>query len=212
MYKIATIRHRKENSLTKAALDRLLACLDQDPDGAALAYERLRQALIVFFEVRGSLHPEDETDETINRVARRLLEGQLITARSVSSYFYAVARNVWRERLAGAVSETPFPEDDLPAYSTADPVEVMEQEEERRLFERRMECLETALLELPPDEYELIMTYYQRDGRARIEARRALAEQLKISPAALRLKASRIRHKLEETVSQRLATVRRSAR
>lgn len=205
MYKIATIRHRKENGLTKETLDRLLVSLDEDTERAAGKYEQLRQALIVFFEVRGSLHPTDEADETINRVARRLLEGQMIPAPNISSYCYAVARNIWRERMAGAVSETSLPEDDAPlALASTDPMQAMEQEEERILFEQRLECLERSLRELPPDDHDLILTYYQRDGRERIEARRALAERLDLSPAALRIKASRIRSKLEEIVNLRL--------
>ena len=205
MYEVLTIQTKKDNSLNQAALDKLLARLDDDRERAAEVYERLRKAMIAFFEFRGSRNPHEDTDETINRVARRLSEGQVITTSNPASYFYAVARNVWRERLAETVTETELNED-LPSMTgrTLSPLDLLEQEEEQQIHEWRLACLEECLQELSSGDRELITAYYQGEGRAKIEARRELASRLAISISALRIKACRIRDKLEEGVSDRL--------
>ena len=69
-----------DNSLTSASFDSLLAQLGPDRESAARAYIELRRALFIFFATRGAASPDEMTDETINRVARRLSEGERITA------------------------------------------------------------------------------------------------------------------------------------
>src|SRR5262245_44437262 len=202
MSEVLTIQTKKDNSLNQAALDKLLARLDDDRERAAEAYEQLRKAMIAFFEFRGSRNPAEDSDETINRVARRLIEGQLITTPNPASYFYAVARNVWRERLAETVTETALNEDLPPETGRApSPLELMEREEEQRVNEWRLACLDECLQELSPGDRELIIAYYQGEGRTKIEARRELAARLEISISALRIKACRIRDKLEGRVN-----------
>jgi|SRR5262245_34484587 len=201
MYEVLTIQTKKDNNLNQAALNKLLARLDDDCERAAEAYERLRRAMIAFFEIRGSRNPYEDTDETINRVARRLCEGQEITASNPASYFYAVARNIWRERLAETFTETALNEELPPETGRApSPLELMEREEERLVNEWRLTCLEECLQELSPEDHQLIIAYYQGEGRAKIDARRKLAARLGISISALRIKACRIRDKLEERV------------
>src|SRR5262245_16362659 len=140
---VPATRIKKDNSLTQTSLDQLLTRLDADRERAAAAYEQLRRALIAFFEFRGSRDPYDDTDQTINRVARRLNEGQVITASNPASYFYAVARNIWRERLAETFTETALNEELPPETGRApSPLELMEREEERLVNEWRLTCLE----------------------------------------------------------------------
>src|SRR5262249_44156616 len=147
--------------------------------------------------------PYDDTDQTINRVARRLNEGQAITASNPASYFYAVARNLWRERPAGPFTETAV-DGNLPPEAGADPTPppLPERGGGGRTPERRLACLEKCLQRLSTKEHELIITYYQGEGRAKIEARRRLANHLAISAGTLRLKACRIRSKLENGVNR----------
>src|SRR5262245_65972612 len=91
-----------DNSLTPASFDSLLAQLGPDRESAARAYLELRRALFIFFATRGAASPDEMADETINRVARRLSEGERITTENPSNYFYGVARNVWREKIGRA--------------------------------------------------------------------------------------------------------------
>ncbi len=191
---------KKDWVLTSDALDRLLTFLDHDRDRAAEKYEGLRQMLIMFFDRRRVSSPEDQTDETINRVARRLSEGEEITA-SPNTYFYAVARNVWRELLAkpelirSSIDELPRAR--LPADDPAALGDVMAARVKK---ERMLDCLEQCLSELPVDSSELLVSYYRGDKSARIKSRKELAERLGIPLNALRIRACRLRDKLEHCV------------
>ena len=156
--------------------------------------------LIMFFERRRVSSPEDQTDETINRVARRLSEGKEITA-SPNAYFYGVARNVWREPLAKPdlvrASIEELPQARVPAHDPAALRDVMAGRVKR---ERMLDCLEKCLAELPADSSELLLSYYRGDNSARIQSRKQLAEGLGIPLNALRIRACRLRDKLEHCV------------
>src|SRR5262249_1512637 len=102
---------------------------------------------------------------------------------------------------------TTLNEDLPPEISRAlSPLDLMEQEEERQQYEWRLACLEKCLQELSPEDRKLITTYYQGEGRAKIEMRRELAAQFAISVSALRIRACRLRSKLEERVNHCLRT------
>jgi DNA-directed RNA polymerase specialized sigma24 family protein len=60
-----------------------------------------------------------------------------------------------------------------------------------------MECIRSCTKRLPPDERDLILHYYDSAGRDQQEQRKQLAARLELSPAALRLRAFRIRRALE---------------
>src|SRR5437868_5161996 len=94
---------KKDWTLTREAFEQLLAALDPDRERAGLRYENIRRKLIEFFEARGSNSPADNADETINRVARRLDEGERV--QDLSAYFYGVARLLLKETLRGLGKE-----------------------------------------------------------------------------------------------------------
>ena len=191
----------KDWVLTQDAFDGLLSSLDADRERAAERYEALRRALTTYFEFRDVAAPEELADETINRVARRLSEGKEIYAGNPSSYFYGVARNVWREQLA-APGKVVSSVDDLPPGRAAaeDPFEASARRAERDAHERRLECLEGCLGGLKADERVLITDYYQGEKDVKIRNRKALAGRLDIPPGALRIRACRLRARLEECV------------
>src|SRR5215471_13055556 len=81
--------------LTKSALEKLLGSLSDKPELAAERYEDLRRLLCKFFEWRGASFPEECTDETLNRVARKLEQG--LSIQNISSYSYGIARLVFLE-------------------------------------------------------------------------------------------------------------------
>jgi RNA polymerase sigma factor (sigma-70 family) len=189
--------------LNQEALDALLASLDPDRERAGTRYEQVRHGLITFFECRGSATPEDHADDTINRVARRLREGQSIQAEKPESYFYGVARNVLREHWeARARGPIPLEGQSGAALQSADPRQHEEQWSERQSKERRLDCLERCLEECAPKERELVRQYYQGESGVKIANRRRLAETLGIQINALRIRALRIREKLEECVTR----------
>ena len=143
--------HLKKNwILTRDAFDKLLASLDADRSSAAEKYEDIRRTLVTYFEFRDVAAPEELVDETLDRVARRLDEGQEVYASNPASYFYAVARNVWREYLASpnraASSLVDMPEGKVRAE---DPSVTRERDAERAEREKRLTCLERCLSAMP---------------------------------------------------------------
>src|SRR5438270_7361536 len=103
---IVSATARGKWTLTQEAFDRLLHSLDAERERAGNVYQETRSNLTRLFEWRGCPFPEDHADETINRVARRIEEGEDV--RDVTKYFFGVARlvvlevhkNQARERLA----------------------------------------------------------------------------------------------------------------
>jgi RNA polymerase sigma factor (sigma-70 family) len=189
-----------DNSLTPASFDSLLAHLGPDRESAARAYIEIRRAMFIFFATRGAASPDEMTDETINRVARRLSEGERITTESPSNYFYGVARNVWRESLAKGNVLIPLAEGNPGGGVQATPYDLLVSARERAEIEIRHECLEKCLGQLDPEDRELIISYYQFSGGAKIENRKQLAERLGLSNNTLRQKVARLRSRIAECV------------
>ncbi len=199
-------RVRKPRGLTSDQFFKLLSTLGADHETAAEHYEEMRRSLITFFEFRPTGFPAaDEADEVINRVARRLDEGREIYAANPRHYFYAVARNLARERRARPDSEVALETAAVPRrYQPRTPLEVLEAAERERFREKRLRCLEACLQRLDAAERELIVAYYYGDGGDKIRQRQALAARYGTTVANLRVRTSRLRDKLEACVARGL--------
>jgi DNA-directed RNA polymerase specialized sigma24 family protein len=186
---------KKDWTLNEDAFERLLASLDPNREQAGQIYESVRRKLIEFFEARGSHSPEDHTDETINRVARRVEEGEHV--RDPARYFYGVARLLWMETLR-------LREKEPIALELAPPAVAVDHEEQENLVqdrERRLNCFEVCLHQLPHENRVLIVEYYKEEKGLKIEQRKRQAELLNMSLNALRLRACRIRGDLEQCIN-----------
>jgi RNA polymerase sigma factor (sigma-70 family) len=181
---------QSEWTLSAEALAGFLASLDSDSDRAGEKYESLRLALMKFFDWRGAHFPEDLADETINRVIRKIDEGQ--TVRDIPTYCHGVARLVLLENLKG-------PENRRADFEELPPTVLVAPEPEER--DERQDCFEQCLKELPVESRQLILQYYGDERRQKINRRLALAERLGIPLNALRSRAQRIRNRLEECVN-----------
>lgn len=193
--KASLTTRKKDWTLTEEAFEGLLVCLDSNRDQAGKIYESVRRKLIEFFEARGSHSPEDHSDETINRVARRIAEGENI--REPARYVYGVARLVWMETLR-------LREKEPIAIELAPPAVAINHEETENLVqdrERRLDCFEVCLHHLPPANRVLIVEYYKEEKGRKIEQRQQQAELLNMSLNALRLRACRIRGDLEQCIN-----------
>ena len=185
---------RQKWTLNQEAFDKLLIAFDEDRDTAGRKYLEIRNNLTRFFEWRGCSFPEDHADETINRMAKRVVEGEQIL--NHSGYAMGVARlllleiNKGRQREQSALAE----------ISTAPEAYVPEDDGERRLT-----CLRSCLQTLSPDNRELILQYYQGEKGEKIGNRKKLLERLGIPVNTLRMKALRLREKLQSCVEECLA-------
>ena len=182
-------------SLSRQALGLLLEKLDRDPEVAAREYERIHERLSRFFEWRGCLPPDQLADEVLDRLAHKLVDGhsdKIPESRTVS-YLYGVAHRVakevyWAHGLQGRQVEG---------------VEDLEAPAEPAPPDRRLEQLDDCLSRLAEEDRELLLGYYQGEKRAKIENRNSLAERLGVSINSLRVRAYRLRRRVEKCMRTR---------
>jgi DNA-directed RNA polymerase specialized sigma24 family protein len=178
---------RQAWSLTQPAFDGLLALLGPDRDVAAERYLEIRRNLVRLFEWRGCSTPEEYADETINRCAKKIGDGEVI--RDLSTYCIGIARMLLlemgrtRAREARSLDDTPEPRAVLP--------------EPEGDHDRRVDCLRVCLSRLPAEHRALILSYYQGDKGEKIKKRDRLTRTLGISSGTLRMRALRLRASLQ---------------
>jgi RNA polymerase sigma factor (sigma-70 family) len=180
---------RRSWALTQEAFDRLLASFGEDRESAGQKYLEVRNNLLRFFEWRGCPCPEDHADETINRLARRLDEGEEI--RNPAGYAIGVARMLLLEINKKRVREQ---------QALGEIRNLQTEEADESDSEQRVECLRSCLQTLTPDNRELIVEYYQGEKSSKIENRKRLTERFNVPVNTLRMRALRLREKLQGCV------------
>jgi len=174
-----------DTPITPQDFDRLLAWLDPDRARAGLRYEKIRRKLILLFASRRGSHPEEMTDESINRVIRKLPEIESGYEGLPENYFVGVARKVLQE----------WPRRNRP-------IEIPPPPEHSAEEEQYLDCLDECLGQLGDTSREMVLVYYHDEKREKIDKRTALAARLGIGMNALRIRAFRTRKSLEQCVRQ----------
>lgn len=172
---------------TQESFDKLLLWLDSDRDTAGKKYERIRYKLIRIFSCRGCFDAEDLADRSVDVVISKIdwlietYEG------NPALYFYAVAKKIYLESIK------PKPVPDLPPPNP-DPSEL----------EQVCDYLDDCLRELLPADSDLALRYQAGEKQEKIRNRKALADELKISQNALRIRVCHIHARLKNCITQRL--------
>jgi DNA-directed RNA polymerase specialized sigma24 family protein len=179
----------KGRTLTQAAFDMLLARLDPDREEAGRKYDGYRRKLIKFFGLWGCASPEDCADESLDRTARRISEGEEV--KNVNAFLLGVARLLHKEIVKKEIRQRNAAEGLRRAW------EVKRDPEEE---EKRLTCYERCLNGLPLEDRHLFIQYYQGEGRARAHQRDDLRAQLNITINSLRVRAFRIRKSVAHCV------------
>lgn len=179
---------RRKWTLTQEAFDKLLATLGEDRERAGENYLEIRSNLVRFFEWRGCPFPEDHADETFNRVAKRAEDEKIFNP---MSYCMGVARMLLLE-----INKDHAKEQQALTEMVNLPVASSDSEES----EAPIECLRGCLETLSADNRELIIQYYQGEKGAKIGNRKSLVERLGIPVNTLRMRALRLREKLQVCV------------
>lgn len=192
---------KKNWAINSNAFHRLLEWLDQGEDSGGQNYLEMCQRLVAYFDRKNCLMPDELTDETLNRVARRLEEEGKIESETPAKYCYITARFVFMEYLRRTDKGSVPLDDFLRKPQQANQLTAAEQADENEAKEKRLECLEQCAGKLESVNRDIIIGYYFGEGRIKIENRRALAEKLEITMNALTIRACRIREKLEVCVS-----------
>ena len=194
---------KKNWAITSSAFARLLEWLDEGKNSDGRNYLEMRQRLVAYFDRKNCLTPDELADETLNRVARRLEEEGRIESETPAKYCYITAKFVFMESLRGADKKS-VPLDDVLKQSPPNQFAAAE-DEEKKLKEKMLDCLEECTGKLESANRDIIINYYYGEERIKIENRRALAERLGISTNALTIRACRIRGKLEDCVGKCVA-------
>ena len=181
---------KKLRELGQQDLDRLLNWLDADRERAGFLYEQIRWRLITILASRGCTLAEELADETIDRVARRVTDIHETYRGDKALYFLGVMNNVHHEYLR----RPPPPR----LIQTAEDVQARE---EIHL------CLDNCLAQLAPYSRQLIEHYYAANKQAKIDLRKVIAREMGIKASSLRLRALRIREKLQTCIERCLHSV-----
>ena len=177
--------------LSKSQLDALLAALGSDSDQVGARYVNLREKLEDFFLWNRSDRPQEDADEAMDRLAKRIAEGEPVV--NVASYAQKIARLVLLESNARSRREAT-----LTQFSVIPALDRSQEDRE----DKTLDCLEPCLKKLPPESRALIVEYYSGRGVALIEARRQMARRLAVSINTLRNRALRVRRELEECITR----------
>jgi DNA-directed RNA polymerase specialized sigma24 family protein len=191
---------KKNWALTPHAFKGLLNWLDEGINSEGEKYLEMRRRLISYFDRKNCSAPDELTDETLNRVARRLEEEGEIVTEAAARYCYIVARFVFLEYLRERNEEIPL--DAINALAATNQPAISEAEDESLHRERMLTCLDRCTEKLDPKHRELIVRYYYGERRIKIDNRLALAKQLGLTANALSIRACRIRDKLEVCVKE----------
>lgn len=183
---------RQKWTLTQEAFDKLLLSLGEDRESGGRKYLEIRGNLIRFFEWRGCPFPEDHADETINRMARRVAEGEQV--QNPAGYAMGVARLLVLEIVKGRQREQAA----LTEMTSTPEAYVVENDDD----EGRIECLRHCLQGLSAANRQLILEYYQGEKGDKIRNRKKLIERLGIPINTLRMRALRLRERLQACVEE----------
>ena len=187
---------KKVSQISQEDFQNLLNWLSDDREKAGEIYEEIRRGLIRFFRFRGCEEPESLTDETFNRVAGKISLVEFDENLKINAYFYSFAANILLEYIARR-KKASFVElkENLADENTLQTKET----------ERELSCLDVCLARLQTEERNLILQYYSRDKKEKIELRTKLAEELYLKAGALHTRGHRLRLVLRECVEKCLA-------
>lgn len=193
---------QRDWTLTQQGLNKLLLQISSNQEVAAQKYNETRQKLIKFFEYQNCAFPEEQADETINRLIKNIEEKDIITYENIGKYCYSIAQNVLKEYWRKKEKHPQSLEDSLQNVTLfIDPNKVEKEVEKRVQKERSLECLEMCLEKVEQTDKDLLYEYYQQQGRQGIESREAIAKKMGLPLNNLRVKIYRLKEKLEQCIN-----------
>jgi RNA polymerase sigma factor (sigma-70 family) len=184
---------KKQWVLTKESLDVFLARLDPDEDRAGQKYEVIRLKLVKYFQWGRLVAAEEAADETINRVARKLQQGENVY--NLNAYIYGVAKLVCAEWIKKQNRNQQISEDDKEIEAPVPEADDLDATE-------RQSCFDKCLRRLPDQNRVIIIEYYRYEKKEKIKHRKELAATQGITVNALRISAHRTRMSLEACVRE----------
>lgn len=195
---MGTVGQVADDNEKRTDLTCLLVRLDANPANAWEQYRRLRGRLVKFFEWNQCAFPEELADEVLDRVARKPATEEI---RDVAEFIIGMARNVRLEgykknRRESHIEDWPGGEESL-----AEPRDREEEIVSGLDHQARLATLRQCLDNLKPADRALALDYYSAEEEKQKVHRQKLASAAGITMTALRVRANRLRDKLEECMS-----------
>jgi DNA-directed RNA polymerase specialized sigma24 family protein len=172
--------------ITQESFTRFLEWLSPDSERAGEEYERLRFRLHRFFSLRHCSFADELADETINRV---ILKSSTEEIENKLAFCLGVAKNVYRESLRKERT-----------HLDIDEVKIAADAPEQESFSS--ECLDKCLERLSSDSRNLLLEYFSESRQAKIELHQRIAESLRMTQTALRMRIMRCKQKLKTCVQE----------
>ncbi len=161
-----------------------------DKEGATARFLQIRKALVKMFECRSCVDAEDLADETVDRVLKKLHDITPTYSGDPALYFYGVAKNVFLEYTRKP--RTAELHDGIPVPDAKDDA-----------YEADHQCLDKCLGKLDARERSLIIRYYSyANPSVKSFERKKLADEHGYSITNLRIRAFRIRVKLQNCLEE----------
>jgi hypothetical protein len=185
--------------LTAANFDALMLRLDTDRSRAGDKYEEIRWKLIRFFQWSSCLDAERLADEAFDRVAEKLI-GNEENIQNVVAFLWGVARKIRLEALRTNSRTVLLADLSDAAPSFVDRLTTCNSQNEPVEDKRRLKCLRRCIQSLSASDRRLLLEYYS--PRNRISGRRKLAQEYRLTKVALRVRANRLRSKVEALIKE----------
>lgn len=187
--------------ITDSPFHILLNRLDADSNAAAEKYEMLRLKIIHLLRWRACAesHADELADITLDRVAAKIAAGEIVE--NVTAFACAVARFVSLEHARR--NKLDAVGDDLPETPVAPDLDFLDDTDERMKCLRR--CVATTLTD---DDKSIVVGYYDTDADEKTKsARKRLADSFGLTVNALKVRACRLRMRLEQCINDCVAGV-----
>jgi len=161
-----------------------------DPDEASRRYLRLHQKLTGYFRLKGMYDPVNDADDALDRAGEKIVQGHNIP--DIDKFCMGIARNIVHERLRQKKREES-------AFLKF--IDNSQDNSTQALVDRITNLMKPCFEQLPKDDRNLLVSYCRvPPGLERAEHRRQLADSLKSTIAALRIRVTRLRRALDSCV------------
>ncbi|HEX8072476.1 MAG TPA: hypothetical protein VF546_21190 [Pyrinomonadaceae bacterium] len=175
----------KKRNIDPDKFERMLAWLDADREQASRKYLKIRRRMIEILASRGCYQAEFWAHEAIDRIVEKIDKIVPDYQGDPAYCFYGYAKQVIKECI----------KDENPPYVPPDPPSPEDESREH-------DCLDDCLKKLPAEDREIILGYYSKDGREKINHRTEMAQKLGIGLNALRIRVYRIRLALKDCIEE----------
>ena len=180
---------KTRRAVTPEEFARFLEAFSPNSEEASRLYTGLHKRLAAFFRLKGVSDPGEAADETLDRAAIKIAGGAPVP--DVCKYALGIARFVAKER---------FREEQRGSAASAEFFDSLALGFDA-LSESYYELLKTCFEQLGEEEQILLAAYCKiLRGRERAEHRRRLAEKMKTTVVALRMRVTRLRGILSDCV------------